>query len=180
MNKQLQELIDAGQSVWLEICNEPHEFNTWAAWKPIAVRYVKAIRDIDPDAFVIVPFEGYGKDGREAAKDPIKDVEVDLYDGHAYVQPDEVAKLYAPAIEAGLPVLIGEYGGGGEYLGRMDVALEKLPHGLMAAGPWAFTVKGEDALPLVEDGSGDTLTFTAAGQAIAHDYAAWNEGKRTK
>lgn len=166
-----------GKSVWLEICNEPHEFATWADWKPVAVRLVKAIRSIDPEAFVIVPFEGYGKDGRAAAKDPIHDVAVDLYDGHAYVEPGQLGMLYGPAIQAGLPLMLGEYGGGPDYLKQMHGALEKLPTGLLAAGPWAFTITGQDSLPLILDGSTAELRFTPAGQVIALDYAAWETGK---
>jgi hypothetical protein len=167
-----------GKSAWLELCNEPHAFDTWAQWKPVAVRYAKAIRAIDPEAFVIVPFEGYGKDGRAAAKDPITEVAVDLYDGHAYVAPEEVALHFGPAIKAALPVLIGEYGGDGPYLSKIDSALQKLPPGLMAAGPWAFTIAGEDSIPLVLDGSTAELRMTPAGQVIMDDYAAWDAGKK--
>ena len=75
-------------------------------------------------------------------------------------------------------MLIGEYGStDAGYLSKMDLALQKLP-GILAAGPWAFTIKGQDTLPLVEDGSTATLKFTAAGKAIAADYAAWDAGKK--
>jgi hypothetical protein len=167
-----------GAPVWMEICNEPHEFGSWLAWKPVATRYVRAIRAIDPGAFVIVPFEGYGKDGRAAAKDPIRDVDVDLYDGHAYVAPADVPRLFGPAVNAGLPMLIGEYGGGADYLTHLDAALERLSPGLLAAAPWAFTVKGEDLLPLVEGSDGDGVRFTPAGRAIVEDYALWDSGRR--
>lgn len=167
-----------GKSAWLEVCNEPHSFSTWSAWKPVAVRYVKAIRAIDPDALVIVPFEGYSKDGRAAARDPITDVAVDLYDGHAYVEPDEIASRFGSAVEAGLPVMIGEYGGGPEYLARLQTALQQLSPGLLAAGPWAFTVAGQDSLPLVADGSTTELQLTPAGKVVVEFFAAWNAGKK--
>lgn len=169
-----------GKSVWLEICNEPHEFETWAAWKPVAVRYAKAIRAIDPEAFVLVPFENYGKDGRGAAASPITDIAIDLYDGHAYVKPEEVTTLFGPPIKAGLPLILGEYGGGADYLSLIDAELQKLPSGLMAASPWAFTVQGQDSLPLIADGESAELKFTSAGQVIANDYALWNAGKKKK
>ena len=167
-----------GKSVWLEVCNEPHEFPVWKDWKPVAIRYVKTIRAIDPDAFVIVPFEDLSKDGRGAAKDPITGVSVDLYDGHAYLKPEEVERNFKPAILAGLPVLIGEYGGGYEYLSQMNLAIQNLPPGLVAAGPWAFTIPGQDSLALVQDGSSASLKMTPSGQAIFDDYALWNAGKR--
>ena len=171
----------AGKSVWLELCNEPHEFTSWAAWKPVAIRYIQAIRKIDPEAFVIVPFENYGFDGREAAQSPITEVAVDLYDGHAYLKPEDIVPHYGSAIAAGLPVLIGEYGGGNPaYLTQIDHALQSLPPGLMAAGPWAFTIAGQDSLPLVTNGATATLQLTPAGQAIATDYATWDAGNRLK
>lgn len=166
-----------GKSIWLEVCNEPKEFASWSAWKPVAVEYAKVIRSIDPEAFVVVPFENYSKDGRGAAKDPIRDVQVDLYDGHAYVKPEEVAMLFGAPVKAGLPVLIGEYGGGPDYLARIDAALQNVP-GLMASGPWAFTIKGQDSLPLVASGATANLVLTPAGQKIADDYAAWDAGRK--
>lgn len=168
-----------GMPVWISICNEPHQFGTWAEWKPVAVRYVRAVRAIDPDAFVIVPFEGLSKDGRSAALDPITETLVDLYDGHAYVQPDELEKLFGPAMRAGLPVLLGEYGGGAGYLARMHAAMEKLP-GLMAVAPWAFTRYGMDAMPLIENGDGPILRFTASGQDVANAFGAWEQGRSVR
>jgi hypothetical protein len=168
----------AGQSVWLEICNEPKDFKTWTEWKPVAEKYVREIREIDPNAFVVVPFEGWSKDGRGAAKSPITSVAVDLYDGHAYLSPGETITNFAPAIKAGLPVLIGEYGGNDpEYLRSIDRKLQSLPD-LIAAAPWAFTVKGQDSLPLIEDGKSAELKYTPAGAAIAADYEAWDAGRR--
>jgi hypothetical protein len=169
-----------GQSVWLEICNEPSEFNTWSEWKPVAEKYVAAIRAIDPGAFVVVPFEGWSKDGRGAAASPITSVAVDLYDGHAYMAPDELVTRFGPAIAAGLPVAIGEYGGGdAAYLHGIDRALQSLK-GLMGASPWAFTVAGQDSLPLIANGDSAELIFTQSGQAIADDYEQWDSGKAIK
>lgn len=169
-----------GKSAWLQICNEPHEFKTWAEWKPVATRYVKAIREIDPEAFVVVPFEDFSKDGRGAAKDPIRDVRVDLYDGHAYVGPEQVSTLFGPAITAGLPVMLGEYGGGGPYLKQIHTALQSLSPAPLAVGPWAFTIAGQDSLPLIADGSTAELRFTEAGQAVASDFELWLGGKQRR
>lgn len=167
-----------GKSIWLEVCNEPHEIGSWQEWKPDAVRMVQTIRRIDPNAFVIVPFEGWSKDGRGAAKEPISETHVDLYDGHAYVPPDQVAALFGPAVKSGLPVYIGEYGSTDpSYLDKMDLALQNLP-GLMAVGPWAFTKQGQDSLPLVQNGTADPIQFTPAGRQIAEDYALWDGGKK--
>ena len=164
------------KSVWIEVCNEPHEFVTWEAWKPVALRYVHAVRAVDPEAFVIVPFENYSRDGRGAARSPLPRGEVDLYDGHAYVAPKDMVALFAPALKAGLPVMIGEYGGGADFLRKVDAQLQELP-GLMAAGPWAFTIYGEDALALIRSGATAELKYTPSGQVIADDYARWDAGK---
>ncbi len=176
---ELMAIAYKGKSVWLEILNEPHDFKTWKKWKPIAVQYVKAIRAIDPDAFVVVPFEEWSKDGRSASKDPISDTRVDLYDGHAYLEPKEVAERYQSAIAAGLPTLIGEYGGlNGEYLREMNLAIQNLPVSPMASGPWAFTIYGQDKLALVQDGGSASLKMTPAGQSVRDDYANWDAGKK--
>lgn len=170
-----------GKPIWLELCNEPHDFQTWEEWRPVAIRYMQAIRKIDPDAFIVVPLEGYGKDGRGAAKHPITEEHVDLYDGHAYVKPEDVATLYAPITKAGLPLLIGEYGGDkADYLEQMNRALQNLTPAPLAAGPWAFTVKGQDSLPLVENGTTAVLHLTSTGQTVADAYSQWDAGKKLK
>jgi|GEM_PF-5480421 hypothetical protein len=171
----------AGKSVWIEECNEPHEFSTWAQWKPVAESYCKTIRSVDQNAFVIVPFEGFSKDGSGAAASPITDVHVDMYDGHAYLDPSKVNSAFAGAIKAGLPVLIGEYGSNDPgYLHAMDRVFQQLSPSPMAASPWAFTINGQDSLPLVADGSTAHLVLTPAGQAIANDYSKWNNGQKVE
>jgi len=171
----------AGKSVWIEVCNEPHEFSTWAQWKPVAERYVRTIRSIDPNAFVIVPFEGESKDGNGAASNPITDQRVDLYDGHAYLDASGVAPAFASAIKAGLPVIIGEYGSNSpQYLHKMDRTFEALKPAPLAVSPWAFTISGQDSLPLVADGSTADLVLTPAGQAIADDFSSWDNGHKLR
>jgi hypothetical protein len=167
-----------GTSVWIEVCNEPHEFTTWAQWKPVAEEYVKTIRGVDPNAFVVVPFEFWSKDGSGAAADPIRDVRVDLYDGHAYVAPGDVQSRFGPAAKAGLPVLIGEYGGDADYLTRLDRAIQNMTPQPVAVAPWAFTIPGQDKLPLVASDSGAHLEFTPAGQAVVNDFDAWLSGRK--
>jgi hypothetical protein len=168
-----------GQPVWYHVLNEPFLFPTWARWKPVAIRLVRTIRAIDPDAFVIVPFEGSATDGRAAALDPIQGVHVDLYDGHAYMNAKDISVRYGPAIQAGLPVIIGEYGGTtGAYMRQMDAALQQLSPGLMAVAPWAFTVPDQDSIPLIESVSAEGLKFTPAGQVVADDFAEWNAGRK--
>lgn len=170
-----------GLPVWIEVCNEPHEFGTWAAWKPVAEQYAKTIRAIDPSAFVVVPFENYSKDGRGAAASPITDTHVDLYDGHAYVGAADVQSLFGPATKAGLPVLIGEFGGTDPvYLKSVALALQSLRPSPVAIAPWAFTIKGQDALPLVDSSTGASITYTPAGQVIADAYGSWLGGKRAQ
>ncbi len=166
------------QPVWYHILNEPYIFQTWEKWKPAATRFVKAIRSIDPDAFVIVPFEGWAVDGRGAAVDPIRDVRVDLYDAHAYISPADFNTRYGPAVRAGLPVLVGEYGGGtATYLSQMDTVIQNTP-GIVAIAPWAFTVPGMDFLALIESSTENGLTFTETGKAIQADYRTWNSGRK--
>jgi len=169
----------AGQSLWIEECNEPQEFQSWAQWKPVAEKYLKTIRALDPSAFVIVPLEYYSKDGGGAAASPITDAHVDLYDAHAYIDPTKVTAAYSSALKGGLPMMIGEYGSTDpDYLHEMDRAFQQLNPAPMAVSPWAFTIKGQDSLPLVEDGSTARLILTPSGQAIAKDYSSWDNGHR--
>jgi hypothetical protein len=177
---QLMAQTYKGQSVWIEICNEPQEFDTWAQWKPVAETYIKTIRGIDRNALVIVPFESWSKDGRGAATDPITDVRVDLYDGHAYVPPSEVQARFGTAARAGLPVLIGEYGGDANYMAQMDRALQAMNPPPVAVAPWAFTIKGQDSMPLVESANGAELSFTPAGAMVANAFDSWLDGKMLK
>jgi hypothetical protein len=74
-------------------------------------------------------------------------------------------------------VLIGEYGGGAPYLRRMDRVFASQGSAFMAVAPWAFTVKGQDMLPLIENGDTAVLQFTEAGQVIANDFNRWNNGE---
>jgi hypothetical protein len=167
-----------GKPVWIELANEPHEFDTWKDWKPVAEKYIKTIRGIDSDAFIVVPFESWQKDGRGAAADPITDTHVDLYDGHAYIYPKDVEVRYGSATKAGLPVIIGEYGGNAAYLTQMNEAFQALSPSPLAIAPWAFTIKGQDALPLVANAEGADIQFTPAGQAVVHAYKLWMQGKK--
>lgn len=167
-----------GKPVWLEVLNEPYAFPTWSKWKPAAVRLVRAIRAVDADAFCVVPFESWAKDGRAAAADPITEVRVDLYDGHAYLKPEEVSDHFASAIRAGLPVMLGEFGGGASYLREMVQSIQKLPRGLVAVAPWAFTMPGQDAIPLIEQATEKDITFTQSGKVIADAYRTWNTGRK--
>lgn len=170
-----------GLPVWLNLCNEPSNLATWAQCKPVMEAAAQAVRAIDPQAFVICPFNGYSTGSTaDAAASPITSVHIDLLDYHAYNAPDVFAQNTAPALAAGLPVLVGEYGGGdAAYLNSMDIAFQKawIAHkSLMGAGPWAFTHMGQDSLPLVADGSGAVVTFTPSGQQVIADYALWDAG----
>ena len=130
---------------------------------------------------MIVPLENYSKDSKGAAASPITDVHVDLYDGHAYVDPDQVAAAFEPAIKAGLPLLIGEYGSiDASYLHKMDRSFQAMSPQPLAVAPWAFTVKGEDSIPLIEDGSTANLIYTPAGTVISQDFSTWDDGQRVQ
>jgi len=59
----------------------------------------------------------------------------------------------------------------------MDRAFQAEGHTFMAVAPWAFTVKGQDMLPLVDSGDTAVLTFTDSGQVIANDFDHWNKGE---
>ena len=181
---KLQQIIAAkylGLPVWINLCNEPHELGDWVSCSAAMQSAASAVRAIDPNALITCPFEGYSKGSTaNAAKAPIAATHIDLYDYHAYNTPDELHANLLPALAAGMPILVGEYGGGdGAYLHAINIALQQLSatyFNLLAAGPWAFTTPGQDSLPLVESVSGATLKFTPQGAQVSLDFNSWDAG----
>jgi len=113
---KLQQIVATkylGLPVWINLCNEPHELADWASCSVAMQSAASAIRAIDPNALITCPFEGYSKRSTaNAAKAPITATHIDLYDYHAYNTPDELRTNLLPALAAGMPILVGEYGGG--------------------------------------------------------------------
>ena len=172
-----------GLPVWIDVCNEPSQLSTWKVCKPVMEAAVTAIRQIDPDALVISSFEGYCKSSTtDLAADPITSVHVDMYAYHAYNSPVEYAANVQPALKAGLPLFVEEYGGGdGAYLNSLDIAFQNsadaFPN-IMGVGAWAYTVAGQDSIPLVLNGDTANITYTPSGSAVIKDIATWNSGNK--
>jgi len=171
-----------GLPVWLNVCNEPSVLPEWQHCKLIMAECVRTIRAVDPNAFVIVPVNGFSRGSTSAlAADPITDVHVDLYDFHAYDNVQLITEYLTPALQAGLPMLVGEYGSlDPKHIQAIHTTLQTLSicyNSLMAAGPWAFTCTAQDPLPLIIDASTPEIKWTPAGDQVIADYAAWNAGQ---
>jgi len=99
-------------NVIYEICNEPNGSVTWADVKSYAEEVIPHIRANDVDALIIVGTPTWSQDVDAAAADPIEDQQNIMYALHFYAathKDDLRAKLVA-AHEAGLPVIVSEFG----------------------------------------------------------------------
>ncbi len=97
-------------NVLYEICNEPNSGPDWARIKTYAQKTVKAIRDIDKDAIIIVGTPTWSQDVDEAAKSPLKGSNL-VYTLHFYADThrDSLRQKAETAIRAGLPILVSEF-----------------------------------------------------------------------
>lgn len=177
--------------VMLEAMNEPHVLGAWStSERTVMVEAVRIIREIDPNAFVIVPTEGYGNgDTSGLAQDPITEYHVDLYDYHPYGLTESTlmdGSHAGPMIRANLPVLMGEYGCNGadtasihsQNLGFQNI--NRLYPNLLAIGAWAWARSGQDACNLIDTvevaGSSTTLGLGVGGAQNLSDYHSWDLG----
>ena len=157
-----------GVPIVIDVLNEPYQYATWAAWKPVAQRVIDAIKAADPNASIVVGGEGYSKDMTAASADPFAAGTVFAYGWHPYLATADLAKQGG----SGIPVWAQEYQDGSS---EFHTALAALPH-VTALAAWAWTTPGQDSLNLVASVDGASLTLTPTGKAIAAIYAAWKAG----
>ena len=157
-----------GVPVVIDVLNEPNQYATWAAWKPVAQRVIDAIKAADPSASIVVGAEGYSKDMTAASADPFPAGTIFAYAWHPYLSVEDLPKTAGSDI----PVWAQEYH---DSTPEFHVALAALPH-VLALAAWAWTTPGQDSLNLVQSVDGASLNLTSAGQTIANIYAAWTAG----
>ncbi|BDI30981.1 hypothetical protein CCAX7_30320 [Capsulimonas corticalis] len=160
----------AGKPVIFDVLNEPHEYTTWAQWKPVAVSLARAVKAANPKAFVVVESEGFAEDMSAASESPIGEGLVDLYGWHSYHA--SLAELPKKAGH-GIPVWLEEYHNTGA---AFHAELPKIPN-LKGLAAWAWTTPGQDGLPLVKSVNGAELTLSASGEKIAAYYRHWRDGE---
>ena len=159
-----------GLPIWLDICNEPSPYPTWAAWKPVAQSIAVAMIAIDANAAIVCPLEGYSKDANAASADPLPDGLVKYYGWHPYL---DASQLKAAAGPGNLKLWAQESKDGSM---AFNAALQGLAN-VYGYGAWAWTTPGDDSIPLVLSVNGAMLNLDAVGQALIGYYATWNAGK---
>lgn len=99
-------------NVFYEICNEPNGGISWSTVKSYAEEVIPVIRKNDPKGIIIVGTPTWSQDVDIAAKDPIKGYDNIMYALHFYAgtHKDNIRSKMKTAIEAGLPVIVTEYG----------------------------------------------------------------------
>lgn len=160
----------AGVPIIQDVVNEPHQYSTWAAWKPVAQKAIDAIKAASPNAQIVVGSENYSADMTQASADPFPAGMVLAYCCHLYDGDPSHAVAH---IGATLPVWVQEYQTPDPAWHR---AVSALPN-VIGVAAWAWTTPGQDSLNLVQSVDGAALTLTPTGQSIASIYAAWRTGQ---
>ena len=101
------------ENVIYEICNEPNGWEgSWSNIKKYSKEVIKQIRSEDDDAIIIVGTPTWSQDVNLAAESPITGYDNIVYAFHFYAathKDDYRAKLKS-ALDAGLPVIVSEFG----------------------------------------------------------------------
>ena len=101
------------ENVIYEICNEPNGWDgSWKNIKKYANAVIKQIRAEDDDAIVIVGTPTWAQDVDQAAADPITGFKNIAYAFHFYAatHKDDMRSKLKSALDAGLPVVVSEFG----------------------------------------------------------------------
>lgn len=172
-----------GLPIMYAIASEPKELTGgWAECKPLWEKATKIIRNIDPDAFLIVPCQGYSKTSTAPeAADLLDKNLVDAYSYHPYNSAKDVIPFMKPLLDTGVGIIVEEYGcGNAVWQKSINIEMQKISKqypNLLAFLTWAWTKYGQDACPMVENGDLANITLTEVGKMQALDIATWDSGK---
>lgn len=110
-DKMSEKYKDYGNVIY-EICNEPNGGVDWSSVKSYAEKIIPVIRANAPDAIVIVGTPTWSQDVDKAATDPVSDYDNIMYALHFYADThrDYLRDRMKKAIDAGLPVIVSEFG----------------------------------------------------------------------
>lgn len=100
------------KNVIYEICNEPNGGTSWSQIKSYARSVIRQIRKIDKKAVILVGTPTWSQDVDIAAKSPIKGYKNIMYTLHFYANThrDPYRAKAETALQAGLPLLVSEFG----------------------------------------------------------------------
>lgn len=98
-------------NVIYEICNEPNSGPTWQDVKTYAEEVIPVIRKNDPDSVIIVGTTTWSQDVDQALADPLQFDNI-MYTLHFYAatHKDDLRKRLEKCAEAGLPIMVTEFG----------------------------------------------------------------------
>ena len=150
---------DYGQypNVIYEIYNEPLDTTDWdSVIRPYADEMVAHIRAIDPDNLILVGTQSWSQRLDKAVENPVTGFDNVAYTLHFYAtsHKDDLRKVAREAMDAGLPVLVSEWGGM-DYSGDGKLDPQSIQawadlfteYGLSAA-TWSISDKDESASAL--------------------------------
>lgn len=154
--KKAAERYKDSPAVIYEICNEPNGNISWSGnVKPYANRIIPAIREIDPDAVILVGSPQWSQNVNEAADDPL-DFENIMYTCHFYAgtHGQWLRDRIDYAIAKGAPIFISEWGtsaadgNGGVFIEESRVWLEFLRERSISWANWSLCDKNETSAAL--------------------------------
>lgn len=110
--KEMAEKYKNHKNVIYEICNEPNGGTSWKQIRSYAQAVIKEIRAIDKNAVILVGTPTWSQDVDAAAKNPVKGYKNIMYTLHFYANThrESYREKAAEAIQAGLPLLVSEFG----------------------------------------------------------------------
>lgn len=99
-------------NVIYEICNEPNGGTSWNTIKSYATKIIKAIRENDKNAIILVGTPTWSQDVDVAAASPITGYSNIMYTFHFYAAThgQSYRQKVQNAIKKGLPVFVSEFG----------------------------------------------------------------------
>lgn len=140
------------ENVLYEICNEPNSSATWDSIRAYAREVIPVIRANDSDAVIIVGTPTWSQDIDQAAAAPLEYDNL-LYSLHFYAatHTDWLRARLEKAADAGLPVLVSEFGtcdasgNGANDFGQAEAWLKLLDQRQIGYCCWNLANKAESS-----------------------------------
>jgi hypothetical protein len=175
-----------GEPIILDLCNEPHEYSTWALWAPVAQQIATAMRTIDPNCYIDCPTENFETSAAAASAAPLPTGTVNVYSIHQYSPAKLASGAYDPApLGYGIPVWVQECYNtdpnwyaflGTANTATITVGTTTYHPDVVGVENWAYTTPGQDSLALVSSVNGAVLAYTSDGQTINSILQDWING----
>lgn len=173
-------------NVIYEIYNEPLDTTDWeTVIKPYSREIIETIRAIDPDNLIIIGTQTWSQRLDKAVESPLTGYSNIAYTLHFYAgkHKDDLRKIATDALDAGLPVMVTEWGGmmhtGDGPLDPQSIQAWTdifTEYGLTAA-TWSISDKDESASALRPGidprGGWTTADLTPWGKMVRSTNRAW-------